>query len=134
MTGGTCRPAAPALQSMQHTHETEVIRMRLPGFAAEASLHTMSGRYRHNAMAADQDTSNTVIAQLSVGTFPGSSPGDWLDTLGTWLCSFVCQMAHTACLNDCEGTWENPKPSMNCVICDQTYADCLKGCRGPAKA
>ena len=107
--------------------------MRLPGFAAEASLRSVAGHYRPAAVTAHGVAAEAVVAQLSVNQFPGASSG-WLDTVGSWVCAFLCRLAYSSCLNDCEGTIANPKPSMNCVICDQTYADCVKGCSGPAKA
>ena len=108
--------------------------MHLPGFAAEASLYPTVGRYRRSAAPNHGVVSDAVIAQLSAGGFPGSGFGGLFGSLGGWFCTFICEMAHSACLNDCEGTLDNPKPSMNCVICDQTYSDCLKGCNGPARA
>jgi hypothetical protein len=53
-------------------------------------------------------------------------------TFGTledyWVCKSGCDSARTACLSTCEGTWENPKGSTNCILCDQDYNACMAGC------
>jgi hypothetical protein len=51
--------------------------------------------------------------------------GTWEDYLN---CRNACAIAHSACLDTCEGTWESPKASINCTICDQDYQRCLSGC------
>jgi hypothetical protein len=45
-----------------------------------------------------------------------------------WVCTEGCETAHSKCLDTCEGTWENPKPSRNCLICDDNYQRCLRNC------
>jgi hypothetical protein len=45
-----------------------------------------------------------------------------------WVCKNSCETAHSKCLDTCEGTPENPKPSRNCLICDDNYQRCLRIC------
>ena len=49
-----------------------------------------------------------------------------LETTGH--CRSGCETAHSKCLDTCEGTWENPKPSRNCLICDENYQRCSRAC------
>jgi hypothetical protein len=98
--------------------------MRLPGFGAEASLRP-HGTYRLAPSAVD---GQSIVAQLAAGGLSGIGIGDILDGLGRLWCRFSCGIAHHICLDGCEGTWENPKPSMNCVLCDQAYRQCRQGC------
>lgn len=45
-----------------------------------------------------------------------------------WECRSGCETAHSKCLETCEGTPENPKPSRNCLMCDQNYQRCVDRC------
>ena len=53
-------------------------------------------------------------------------------TFGTiedyYTCKQGCETARSSCLNTCEGTWENPRGSTNCTLCDQDYRACMAGC------
>jgi hypothetical protein len=101
--------------------------MSLPGFTAEASLYKTSVRYQ---FAETQGYSNgqTVISQLGIDPFRVSFGGGLFGDWGSWLCRFACDVAWSMCLDSCEGTIDNPKPSLNCVICDQQHQECMRGC------
>ena len=58
----------------------------------------------------------------SGGGASGGGLGDY------WACKSSCETAHSKCLDTCEGTWENPKPSRNCLICDENYQSCSRAC------
>lgn len=59
----------------------------------------------------------------------GSGGGEGSGGLGDyWECKSGCETAHSKCLDTCEGTPENPKPSRNCLICDATYRNCVRTC------
>jgi hypothetical protein len=63
------------------------------------------------------------------GSGGGGSGGGASGGLGDyWICRSGCETAHSKCLDTCEGTWENPKPSRNCLICDENYQRCLRAC------
>jgi hypothetical protein len=63
------------------------------------------------------------------GSGGGGSGGGASGGLGDyWACKSSCETAHSKCLDTCEGTWENPKPSRNCLICDENYQRCLRAC------
>jgi hypothetical protein len=47
---------------------------------------------------------------------------------GYWECRNGCENAYSKCLDTCEGTPENPKPSINCLICDDVYQSCVQAC------
>lgn len=100
--------------------------MKLPGFAAEAALQPTRGAYRSMTRRDSAATFGAVAAQLIGG---GGFGGGVFGTIGDyWVCSDRCAAAHHACLRTCEGTWENPKPSRNCLICDDQYNACLAVC------
>ena|ERR1700687_3080006 len=102
--------------------------MIVPGFTAEASLYKTSGSYQRAETRAYISGAENVISQLSVGRFPGTLSGGVFGIFGGLWCKLGCEMAYSVCLDGCEGTLDNPKPSLNCVICDQTYRACLQGC------
>jgi len=104
--------------------------MNMPGFTAETSLYKTGGSYGRIEPRAYNVRVQKVISQLSAGGFPGSRGGG---LFGSWWCRLGCEMAYSVCLDGCEGTLDNPKPSGNCVICDQTHRACLQGCDGPTK-
>jgi hypothetical protein len=59
----------------------------------------------------------------------GGSGGGTSGGLGSyWECVSGCESAHSICLDSCEGTWENPKPSGNCMMCDDNYQRCVDAC------
>ena len=58
----------------------------------------------------------------SGGGASGGGLGDY------WACKSSCETAHSKCLDTCEGTPENPKPSRNCLICDENYQSCSRAC------
>jgi hypothetical protein len=105
--------------------------MNMPGFTAEVSLYKTGGSYQRIEPRAYNVGAQNVISQLSAGGFPG---GGGSGLFGGWWCRFGCAFARSSCLDGCEGTLDNPKPSMNCVICDQTYRACVQGCDGPTKS
>lgn len=99
--------------------------MKMPGFTAEASLYTTKG-YWHSANR-QRSTSelNKVFSQLSFNPFSISTG---VGLFGGLFCRLRCEKAYSDCLDTCEGTLDNPKPSLNCVICDKQHTECLKGC------
>jgi hypothetical protein len=63
------------------------------------------------------------------GSGGGGSGGGASGGLGDyWACRNGCEIAYSKCLDTCEGTPENPKPSRNCLICDENYQRCLDAC------
>lgn len=102
--------------------------MNIPGFTAQASLYKTSGGYTRAGTRSCGGRAQDVIAQLSAGGFPGSYGGEVFGFFGGLFCRLGCEIAYSVCLDGCEGTLDNPKPSLNCVICDQTYRACLQGC------
>jgi hypothetical protein len=106
--------------------------MNMLGFTAEASLHKTGGHYQTSRnminLVASGSSKGRVISQLKGGVFHRPFGG----RLGTmedyWVCRQGCDTAYSACLATCEGTWANPKVSMNCLLCDQDHAACLQGC------
>lgn len=104
------------------------VDMSLPGFTAEASLCQTSRSYQARAARRNRGGEERVVFQLSINRFDGMrSAGIWSD-IGGWLCRFWCNSAYSVCLDGCEGTLDNPKPSLNCVICDEQHGECLKAC------
>src|SRR5688572_19189728 len=103
--------------------------MKLPGFTADVSLYSTRGYRQRAGRAAGRAGGREVVSQLGGRTFGGFGGGG-LFGFGDyyWACRYACDTAHTACLNGCEGTWESPKGSTNCIICDQDYQRCLGGC------
>jgi hypothetical protein len=103
--------------------------MSMPGFTADASLYKTKGRW---ATVQDRSlraaSSQAVRPQLGIDPFRSSASLGLFGGWGSWLCRLWCDVAWRSCLDTCEGTWENPKPSLNCVICDQQHTGCLKGC------
>jgi hypothetical protein len=102
--------------------------MNMPGFTAAASLYKMSGGYPLAETRACGGRTQDVIAQLAVGRFPGAHGGGGFGIFGGLWCKLGCEIAYSVCLDGCEGTLDNPKPSLNCVFCDQAYRACLQGC------
>lgn len=63
------------------------------------------------------------------GAGEGGSGGGGSGGFGDyWECRSGCETAHSKCLEACEGTPENPKPSRNCLMCDQNYQRCVDRC------
>jgi hypothetical protein len=58
----------------------------------------------------------------------GSGGGGSGGLSGYWECRNGCEIAYSRCLDTCEGTPENPKPSINCLICDDIYQSCVQAC------
>ncbi len=102
--------------------------MKMPGFTAGASLYRASGQYQSVGMRAYSNGGQRVISQLSIDPFSVSHGLGLFDDLGSLICRGLCYLIWAQCVEGCEGTWENPKPSLNCVICDQNYRTCLQGC------
>lgn len=72
---------------------------------------------------------NTGGSGLPSGGGGGPGGGGGSGGLGSyWECMNGCDAAHSMCLDTCEGTWENPKPSRNCWICDDHYQRCVDAC------
>jgi hypothetical protein len=102
--------------------------MRLPEFSAEASLGALRQHYRRGGSF---NTGGTVSAQLMVSPFHPVGGGIFGGTFGFssyYECLNGCEAAHSMCLDDCEGTIDNPKPSRNCLICDDNYNACKASC------
>jgi len=101
--------------------------MKIPGFTAEASLYETSQHYARVPIRGYNKGGREVRSQLQGGVFrPPGGPvfgfGDY------WTCKDGCETAHSACLDTCEGTWENRKPSRNCILCDDDYRACMQVC------
>jgi hypothetical protein len=99
--------------------------MNLPKFTAEASLYATKGRWQSANRQRYTSGLNKVFSQLSFNPFPISTGAG---LFGGLFCRLRCEMAYSSCLDTCEGTLDNPKPSLNCVICDEQHKECLKGC------
>ena len=103
--------------------------MKMPGFSAEASLCKTSGHYHCMATRGSSEDPREVLSQLKGSVFHRPRLGGVFGTIEDYFtCKQGCETARSACLDTCEGTWENPKPSSNCTICDQDYSACLQGC------
>jgi hypothetical protein len=105
-----------------------VNEVKIAGFTAEASLEKTSGRYQYVATRAYCNGEQKVIPQLPIDPFPVSNGIGAFGDFGNGLCRGVCDVLWALCLEDCEGTPENPKVSTNSVICDQNHQACLKIC------
>lgn len=101
--------------------------MRMPGFTADLSAGRTRGHYR-----VTRGRSNGVRAvvspQLGGRTFGGGFGGRFGTLEDYWVCADGCSRAHSACLQTCEGTIDNPQGSSHCLICDDNYQSCLAGC------
>ena len=105
--------------------------MTIPGFTAEASLAAAREHYGRVAHRCSGRGGRGVHPQLRGGGFR-PRPGGGLSFGGTyWECVQDCQRHHSSCLATCEGTWESRKASRNCLLCDDAYDSCVKGCSGP---
>lgn len=103
--------------------------MTMPEFSAEASLRRTVGRYHCGATHGVSKERQKVVSQLKGSPFHRPRFGTVFGTIEDyWTCKQGCETARSACLETCEGTWENPKPSSNCTICDQDYRACVQGC------
>ena len=103
--------------------------MKTPGFTAEASLHKTGGHCYCVAIRGYSKSGREVNPQLRGSVFHRPRGGGVFGTIEDyWLCKQGCETARSACLDTCEGTWANPKPSRNCMICDQDYSACMQGC------
>lgn len=103
--------------------------MKMPEFSAEASLGRATGRYHCTATRGSGKERREVVSQLKGSVFHRPHLGRVFGTIEDyWTCKQGCETARSACLETCEGTWENPKPSRNCTICDQDYSACVQGC------
>jgi hypothetical protein len=100
--------------------------VRIPGFTGTASLGATSQPYRR--FAAGARTAGTVNAQLKGGGFRPRLGGTFGTLEDYWACKSRCDTARSACLATCEGTWESPKASRNCILCDDDYRACIAGC------
>jgi hypothetical protein len=69
-----------------------------------------------------------VSGQLKGGVFRPRLGGTFGTLEDYWACKERCYTAKKACLDTCEGTWENPKGSTNCILCDQDYSSCMANC------
>jgi hypothetical protein len=99
--------------------------MSMPGFTADAALYKSRGSWQSASTRCYASAANKIISQLSFNPFPISTGAG---IFGGLFCRLRCEMAYSSCLDTCEGTLDNPKPSLNCVICDQQHTECLKGC------
>jgi hypothetical protein len=99
--------------------------MNIPRFTAEASLYQTNVRYRPAGARGCRHGAQTIIPQLFIDPFR------IVRAIGSGLCRIACQADYAGCLDTCEGTVDNPKPSLNCVLCDQRHASCLQICGTP---
>ncbi len=102
--------------------------MSMPGFTARVPLYQTSRRYRAVAAGVYGGGEQRVVSQLSVNRFDGMRSAGIFGDIGGWLCRLWCDSADSVCLDGCEGTLDNPKPSLNCVICDEQHGVCLGAC------
>jgi hypothetical protein len=102
--------------------------MNLPRFTAEAALYQTSKRYQTIAGRRQNGGVERVTSQFFSNRFGGPRRAGILGDIDGWLCRFWCNSAYSVCLDGCEGTLDNPKPSLNCVICDENHRACLKAC------
>ena len=102
--------------------------MRMPGFSGGSSLYTSTYRYRRAATPGGVHRPCGVSAQLMGGGFHGPIGGGLFTIEDYYTCKQGCETAKSACLDTCEGTWESPKPSRNCWLCDDDYRACMRGC------
>ena len=102
--------------------------MHMPGFDAEASLYQTSRRYQTRDTRRHSGSEERVIAQFSIIRFGGTRSAGIFGDIGGWLCRLWCNSAYSVCLDGCEGILDNPKPFLNCVICDEAHRECLKAC------
>jgi hypothetical protein len=119
---------APNIHYYAKLEERSLIEMSTPGFTAEASLYKTSGRYQAVATQGYGNGDQSVISQLRIDPFGGARGAGSFSLFGGWFCRLLCEIAYSSCLDTCEGTLDNPKPSLNCVICDQEHNACLQGC------
>lgn len=104
--------------------------MNMPGFTAEAALGEVRGFRTRRRADRPADGRRRVVAQLKGGVFRPRLGGG-LGTFGDyWTCKDSCYRTYDACLAGCEGTWESPKASRNCLICDEDYRRCVSNCSG----
>jgi hypothetical protein len=94
--------------------------MTMPGFTAETSLYQTKVRYR--PAGARGYGKQTIVPQLFIDPFR------IVREIGSGLCRIVCEAVYSGCLDTCEGTIDNPKPSRNCLLCDERHASCLQVC------
>lgn len=93
--------------------------MNIPGFSAQACL---DGTRAHARKSAFGDSDQQVTAQLFIDPFR------IVRQFGSDVCRTVCDVIYSGCLDSCEGTIDNPKPSRNCIICDERHASCRQIC------
>ncbi|MGH7801530.1 MAG: hypothetical protein ACREOW_13055 [Thermodesulfobacteriota bacterium] len=106
-------------------------KMNLPGFTAEVSHGKTRGHYQSVANRVYTTGGREIVSQLAGSGFSRPRGGGVFGGLGDyWVCKSGCEATYSACLDTCEGTWENPKPSRNCLICDENYWACLQACSG----
>jgi hypothetical protein len=98
--------------------------VRIPGFTGAASLERTGYRYHGRSGA----SSAVVTGQLKGGIFRPRLGGTFGTLEDYWVCKSGCDSARTACLNTCEGTWESPRASRNCILCDDDYRACMARC------
>lgn len=103
--------------------------MKLPGFTAEASLRGATRSFIGAATRSRRRAGRNVDAQLRGGVWrPPLGGGGQFGMGDYWTCRDSCERARSACLDTCEGTIDNPKPSRNCMLCDDDYRACMRIC------
>jgi hypothetical protein len=104
--------------------------MNMPGFSAEDALHKPVGIFNNGrATRGSAMGGREVIAQLKGSVFHRPRVGGIFGTIEDyWTCQQGCESAHSECLAGCEGTLDAPKPSRNCILCDDSYNACMQGC------
>ena len=100
--------------------------MRMPGFTAARTLEPTRGLYRRFTNRAR--SAGAIQAQLKGGGFRPRLGGSFGTIADYWPCKDACYTTYLSCLEGCEGTWENPKPSRNCIVCGDNYHACLANC------
>lgn len=96
--------------------------MHLPGYTAEASLRGSRVLPHQQRMIGRGGGRGEVTPQLPL------DPSKYVRQLGRDVCRTVCNVLYSGCLDSCEGTIDNPKPSRNCLLCDDRHNSCLQVC------
>ena len=103
--------------------------MTIPGFTAYVTPFLSKHHWRSGVPAGGGHRRQGVMAQLKGGVFRGPWSGGTFGTIDDYYaCMQGCDSSYSACLNSCEGTWDNPRGSTNCLICDQNHNACVAGC------
>jgi hypothetical protein len=97
--------------------------MNTPHFTAEVSLYQTKAHYWPAGARGCCHGTQTIRPQLFIDPFRII-----VRQVGTAVCRVFCEAQYSGCLDTCEGTIDNPKPSRNCLLCDERHASCLQVC------